>query len=219
MLDHHGLNPTSLVEVGCGAGGVLAALRQLLPRTQLHGYDIAPDAAGFWQQHASSKIEFQLGDFLELDHRRYDVLLLLDVLEHLSNPFDFLTRLRGRAEHYVFHMPLDLCAFTVLREAPLLHVRRKVGHVHYFTKGLALALLSECGYVVLDARYTGAALSAPRPTWRTAFANLPRRAARWFLGTDRGVRLLGGETLLVLAQSKDTALKPLVHAPTSDTRV
>src|SRR5687768_1119625 len=205
MMQHHRLVPRTVVEVGCGAGGVLAELRSVLPRAELCGYEIAPDAAGFWHQHAASNIQFHVGDFLDMDNGSYDLLLLLDVLEHVSNPFDFLARLQGRAEHYIFHIPLDLSAASVLRETPLLHVRHKVGHVHYFTKGLALALLAECGYRVMDARYTGAASSARKRSWRTALAGLPRRMARGLLGADGGVRLLGGETLLVLAQNKGAA--------------
>jgi SAM-dependent methyltransferase len=202
MLQRHGVEPDSIVEVGCGAGGVLAALRPLLPRTRLRGYDIATDAAAFWPSHAASNIDFRLGHFNVIDNDHYDVLLLLDVLEHVSDPFDFLTRLRRHGDHYVFHVPLDLSAISVLRETPLLHVRHKVGHIHYFTKGLALALLSECGYSVVEASYTGAALSAPSRTWQTTLARLPRRLARLLLGLDRGVRLVGGETLLILARDK-----------------
>jgi SAM-dependent methyltransferase len=205
ILQRHGIVPASVVEVGCGAGGVLAALRPFLPGARLVGYEIAADAAAFWPRHASAGIELQLGDFLAMDGGRYDVLLLLDVLEHVADPFDFLRRLRGRAGCYVFHIPLDLSAASVLRETPLLHVRRKVGHIHYFTRGLALELLSECGYRVLEASYTGAALSGPRRSWRTALAALPRRIARRLLGPDRSARLLGGETLLVLAQPRGTA--------------
>ena len=203
MLQRHGVEPGSLVEVGCGAGGVLAALRPFLPRTRLCGYDITADAAAFWPRHAGSDIDFRVGDFTTMDNHHYDTLLLLDVLEHVSNPFDFLTRLRGHADNYVFHVPLDLSAISVLREIPLLHVRHKVGHIHYFTKGLALALFSECGYTVEEACYTGAAWSAPSRKWQTTLARLPRRIARLLLGQDRGVRLLGGETLLVLAHDKD----------------
>jgi hypothetical protein len=131
-------------------------------------------------------------------------LLALDVLEHLQDPFAFLSRIRGRAKHYVFHFPLDLSAASVLRETPLLHVRRKVGHVHYFTRNLALALLDDCGYRIVDARYTGAAFTAPQRSLKTWLACLPRRMAR-MANLDWGIRLFGGETLMVLATGKEPA--------------
>lgn len=146
-------------------------------------------------------IEFTLGDFFEQSRRPYELLLVLDVIEHLANPFDFLSRLGGYAQGYIFHFPLDLSALSVLREKPLFHVRNKVGHLHYYTKGLALALLEECGYEIRDWFYTGAAFSAPQRRWLTRLASLPRRLA-YAVGKDFGVRLLGGETLMVLAKHR-----------------
>ncbi len=198
LLERHGLRPRRITEVGCGAGGVLAELRRALPDASLAGIDIAPGAEKLWPQHAWAKIEFSIGDFLATD-RESDVILLLDVIEHLENPFEYLVRIRSRAPLFILHFPLDLSAVSVFRESPLLFVREKVGHVHYFTRGLVLALMQECGYEVLEASYTGAAFSAPQRSWKTRIAGLARRAAR-VLGTDRSVRLLGGETLIVLAR-------------------
>ena len=200
ILTAKGCKPRSICEVGCGAGGVIAELRRVFPDTELFGYDIAPDAARFWSQHMSANIHFKIGDFFELNKRTYDVLLLLDVIEHLQDPFDFVARLRNYANLFVFHFPIDLSAINVLREQPLLSSRLKVGHIHYFTKGLALALLEECGYDILDWHYTGAAFTSPKRNWRTRLASLPRRMA-YAVNKDWGVRLLGGETLMVLVRA------------------
>ena len=195
----HGINPASIAEIGCGAGGVLAALRPRFPQADMAGFDIAPELISLWPAHEDARIRFTLGDFLSMNQQPFELLLVLDVLEHLGDPFSFLERLKGHGEWVIFHFPLDLSAITVLRESPLLHVREKVGHIHYFTRGLALALLEECGYEVIDARYTGAAFNAPGRTLRTRLAAL----LRWLVNAvnrDIGVRLLGGETLMVLAR-------------------
>lgn len=202
LLADHDLSPTSIVEIGCGAGGVLASLRSSFGRAQLTGLDIAPGLPRFWEGHRSKDIRFILGDFFALDEPCPDLVLVLDVLEHLGNPIEFLARLKGCSRHVVFHFPLDLSAFSVLREAPLLRVRRKVGHLHYFTRGLALALLEESGFEVIEARYTGAAFTSPSRTFKTRLASLFRRLA-YAVHRDVGVRLLGGETLIVLARPRN----------------
>jgi len=202
MLVRAGLQPGTMVEVGCGAGGVLAALRASFPDAELHGFEVAPAAARFWAAHAPQRIRFTLGDFLAIGDECSDVVLLLDVVEHLANPFDFLARARPRGRHFVFHFPLDLSALSVLRETPLLYVREKVGHLHYFTKSLALALLDECGFDVVDAQFTGAAFSAPRRSWKGRLAGLVRRVA-YAVHREWAVRLLGGETLIVLARPRE----------------
>ncbi len=204
MLAANKLQPASIVDVGCGAGIVLSELQRHYPQARLAGFDIAPDAEKFWAPLRARGIDLTVGDFTGLSTPTCDVLLVLDVIEHLQDPFAFLARIRTKAKYCVFHFPLDLSALSILRETPLLHVRRKVGHVHYYSRGLALALLEDCGYRVIDARYTGAAFSAPQRTLRTMIASLPRRLARW-ISPHWGVRLFGGETLMVLAEPVRTA--------------
>ncbi len=198
LLQDHGLRPRSIVDVGCGAGIVLTELQRSHPAARICGYDIAPDAERFWESARARGIELVVGDFTTTATPTFDLLLALDVLEHLQDPFAFLESIRGRATHYVFHIPLDLSASSVLRETPLLRVRRKVGHIHYFTRGLALALLEDCGYHVVASRYTGAAFNAPQLGWKARILRFPRRLA-YMVNRDWGARLLGGETLVVLA--------------------
>lgn len=201
MFGRNNLTPKSIVEVGCGAGGVLASLHDMSPEIIYSGFDIAPDARKFWEKYSSRGITFLVSDFLEEETGHFDMLLLLDVIEHIPNPFEFLSGLRGRADYYVFHIPLDLSAISVAREHPLLLVRKKVGHIHYFTKGLALSLIQESGFQVLDWSYTGVAFTAPQASWKTKLASIPRRLA-YAVNRDWGVRFLGGDTLMILAKTK-----------------
>ena len=202
LLARNNLNPASICEVCCGSGACLAELRSFYPETELSGYDIAPDAARLWSRFEDRDIRFEVGDVLTMDSPRAQVIMLLDVIEHLADPHAFLAGLRGKAEYYVFHIPLDLSAISVFREAPLLYVRNKVGHIHYFTRNLALSLLQESGYEVVDENYTQAAFTVPTTSWKTRIARPFRRIIYALLGKDRGVRLVGGETLIVLARAE-----------------
>ncbi len=198
LLNRATIAPSSICEIGCGAGGVLAKLRSFFPLTELWGYDISPDAALFWPQHSVLKISFKVGDFLSLNRRTYDVILLIDLIEHLRDPCSYLISLRRFAKYFIFHIPLDLSALTVVREEPILKARRKVGHIHYFTKNIAMELLRESGYQVLVWKYSGAAFNSPKRSFKTQVAAIPR-ALLYALNKDLGVRILGGETLFVLA--------------------
>lgn len=200
LLDHE-CRPSSIVEIGCGSGAILVELHRFFPKASLAGFDIAPEAACFWGEPTAFGIRLELADYLALDEPIPDLILVLDVLEHLGNPWEFLTRLRGRAKLVAIHFPLDLSAVSVWREAPLLQVREKVGHLHYFTRKLALSLLEESGFEIVEARYTGAALDAPQRSFKTRVAGWARRLA-YAVDRDLGARLLGGETLMVLARPR-----------------
>jgi len=202
ILHQHHVQPQTVCEVGCGAGAVLGALHVIQPNVQYTGYDISPDAESFWRPFQQQGIQLHVGDFFQCQQSHYDVILLLDVLEHVADPHQFLQDLKPYAPHVVIHFPLDLSALSVLRESPLLYVRRKVGHIHYFSKGLALELLEECGYEIVDAQYTGAARSAPQRSMKTKCFSYVRQLLSFFQ-KDIAVRLLGGETLIVLARPKE----------------
>ncbi len=200
ILSDNKVKPNTICEVGCGSGDVLVHLKRVLPSVKLTGYDISPQAALLWEkQQQAGKIEFRLGNFHEINQNKYDVLLMLDVFEHVRDPFSFLEQTKKYAAYFVFHIPLDLSASAVLRGHPLTKVRKKVGHLHYYTKDLALATLIDTGYDIIEWRYTGASLNSPNRSLKTRLVVLPRLLA-YAVNKDFGVRLLGGETLIVLAK-------------------
>ena len=203
ILSLHQISPASICEIGCGSGDILVYLKQELRQTSMTGFDVSPQLAGIWRQHeeTGAEVEFRLGDFHELNERTYDVVLMCDVFEHVRDPFTFLELTRAHGRYFIFHIPLDLCALSVLRGAPLMNVRAKVGHLHSYTKDLALATLTDSGYQIIGWRYSGASLYAASRSWRAKLAHLVRRVGYGF-NKDFGVRLLGGETLLVLARAR-----------------
>ena len=81
-----------------------------------------------------ARLHVYLGDFRTDDTGSYDMLLVLDVLEHLEDYFAFLRSLKARGTYKVFFFPLDLSVQTVIRPHGLLHTRDAYAHLHYFTK-------------------------------------------------------------------------------------
>ncbi len=203
ILADHRILPSSLCEIGCGSGDILAHLLKHLPNTKMYGFDISPPLTKFWQKHEAlttqGVLELCLGDFHIINKKKYNVLLMLDVFEHIRDPFTFLEESKKHADLFVFHVPLDLSASSVVRKKVLIETRKKVGHLHYYTKDLALSTIEDSGYEIIDWRYTGASINSPNRSWKTRMASVLRRIV-YGINKDFGVRLLGGETLLVLAR-------------------
>lgn len=199
ILERNGLNPQSIVEVGCGSGDILRHLRGAYNGVKLVGYDISPQAQAFWHDD-SEDIDFYLEDFHQKNVSFYDVLLMADVFEHVRDPFSFLEQSKHHAKHFVFHIPLDLSAQSVARGKPLLHARRIVGHLNSYTKDLALETLSDCGFKIVDSSYTNASINMQNRSLFTRFAQIPRSVLS-LINKDLSVRIFGGETLIVLASS------------------
>ena len=127
------------------------------------------------------------------------MVLVADVIEHVEDYFGFVRGVKDLGTWKVFHIPLDLSAQSIARMWPIMNLRAGVGHIHYFTKDTALALLRDCGYEILDWRYTASRLELPNQALSSRIVAVPRRVMHK-LNADLAVRVLGGYSLLVLAR-------------------
>lgn len=200
LIKKHQLKPRTVCEVGCGAGEILNQLYNLYSDTEFHGYEVSPQAYELARSREKPRLHFHLKDLVQ-ENARFDLLLAIDVFEHVEDYRGFLRQLRSKAPYVLFHIPLDLSANTVVRESKLLFTRNKVGHLHHFTKGTALATLRETGYEVIDYLFTAGSIELKSDTLKGKLANLPRRFAA-MVNISLASKLLGGFSLLVLAKSQ-----------------
>jgi SAM-dependent methyltransferase len=199
ILKKNGLNFNSACEVGCGAGHVLSELSKRYPGEdkRFSGFDISPQAIAKAKKLENDQVSFHVGSPFG-GKTTYDLVLAIDVIEHVENCMDFVRNVRDCGKIKVFHIPLDLSAQIILRSKPLLRTRAEVGHIHYFTKDIALKLLEETGNEVIDWCYTDASLSFPSG-WKGKLMNIFRGAA-FRLMPDLAVRALGGWSLMVVTR-------------------
>ena len=199
ILSKNGIEPKSVCEVGCGAGEILNQLYQDLPdHVSFSGFEISPQAFEIAQQKAKDRLNFYLEDFLEKGGH-YDLLLAIDIIEHIEDVFGFLRAIRPKADYSIFHIPLEISVQRVLLSKPILKRRREVGHIHYFTKETALATLEDTGYEIIDHLYTAGSLDLPPTSLLYSLGRLPLKLA-CMVNKDLAVRILGGHSLLVLAR-------------------
>jgi SAM-dependent methyltransferase len=203
ILQKNQIKPKQVAEVGCGAGRVLEQLsrQDFLADAQFCGYDISPQSINLAQPIAHARLTFCCSDaFSGNNAAYYDLLMAIDVFEHVPDYMGFLEKCQAKATYKVYHIPLDIHVSSVLRNAFVAH-RYTIGHIHYFTADSALSVLRDTGHEVVDYFYTNAAFDmfSQHPSSKKAIANVPR----WILqkvSLPFTVRLLGGYSLLVLAK-------------------
>ncbi|GAB4214414.1 MAG: hypothetical protein Fur007_10550 [Rhodoferax sp.] len=141
-----------VLELGCGAGATLGWLRQARRVTHCVGIEIAADAAERARAHADQVY------CLNFEHQRlpepqapFDLVLCLDVLEHLMDPWAMVDRLvrehlapggtlvvsLPNVRHYSVVGPLVFQGRWDYADAGLLDRT----HIRFFTRRSALALL------------------------------------------------------------------------------
>lgn len=195
--------PGSVCDVGCGAGGVLASLQAHMPDCSYIGLDISPQAITMAQVYANAGLRFR-ESALPDEGEKFDLVLAIDVFEHVPDYLRFLTDLRQFGHSFIFHIPLDISALSVLREWPILRRRRESGHLHHFTKNIALDTLTQCGYVLDEVIYTASGSQPPDRSLKGAIRDLPGKIF-FRLSPDAAVRFFGGYSLLVRAHPETPA--------------
>ena len=200
IIERNNLNPDSISEIGCGAGEILHQLyMQMGKNISFFGYEISPLAFELCQQRKEDRLEFKLENMLGNNTLFFDIVMAIDVFEHVEDYYGFLRGFREKGKYKIFHIPLDLSVQTVLRIAPILKGRKEVGHIHYFTKDTALEALKDTGYEILDYFYTPSTIELSSKSIKSLLLKFPRKIAYKF-NKDLAVRILGGYSLMVLTK-------------------
>jgi 2-polyprenyl-3-methyl-5-hydroxy-6-metoxy-1,4-benzoquinol methylase len=147
--------PRTLIDLGSGTGHVARRCRAL--GVQVTGVDVRPPQPGTMDAFHRCDLD---SEALPVDPFAYDMVLFLDVIEHLSNPEEFLTGLRNRSQsmrllesapQMVVSTPN--VAFAAVRLNLLLgrfnYAERgilDITHKRLFTRASLLTALRDCGY-------------------------------------------------------------------------
>jgi SAM-dependent methyltransferase len=200
MLKQNKLSPESVCEVGCGAGEVLRLLqKQLDEKCTFQGYDISPQAIALANTRVNEKLHFKEADILKEPFVHNDLILVMDVLEHVEDRFVFLRGIRDRADYKLFHVSLNISVQAVVRKNGLLRMRENYGMVNHFSKELLLQTLKDAGYDIVDYFYTTSCTDIPSKELVRNLVKYPRKLL-FALNQDVAARILGGYRLLVLAR-------------------
>lgn len=197
ILARNNIRPTTVCEVGCGAGEILKQLSLRMTDTFFVGYELSPQAFELSRTRECARVKFQLGNILD-ENVFFDSLLCIDVFEHVEDYIGFIRALKSKATYKVFHIPLDISVLAVLRGS-LMKARETVGHLHHFTTETALATLTDSGYEIVDHFYTTCFEGLPHQTAKARLARYPRRLL-YALSRELMVKLLGGCSLMVLSK-------------------
>jgi SAM-dependent methyltransferase len=200
ILARNTIKPATVCEVGCGGGEILNSLaRNYGDHVRFSGYEVSPQAFEICKKKQRGNLQFHLIKELGEIETHFDVVMAIDVFEHVEDYLGFLRQLRTKGTYKIFHIPLDLSVQSLLRGFPIMDLRKSVGHIHYFIKETALATLKDTGYEIVDYFYTGSRLELPNRGWKANLFWLPRKLF-FAVNQDLAVRILGGWSLLVLAK-------------------
>jgi len=197
-----GFRVNSLIDVGCGSGDAVAQVCDGL-RAQGHpvkvvkGYDVSPGIRKVKQTHKN--VQFVQGDFCKSEEN-VDVVMLLDVVEHVIDPLGFLKSVGSHCKVLIIHFPLENHLSAALRNKFARGAPPE--HLLVLDAPAAVNLVAFAGLRIETWAYT---LAFKSPYQRTR--SLPRVFVypfRYILGLVSPYLLaktIGGVSLLLVARS------------------
>ena len=203
LIDDHKIKAGTVCEVGCGAGEILVQLCKNMPDdTCFTGYDISPQLEDMWNKRSSDRIKFIQENFLDTDEY-YDVLLFIDIIEHIEDYIGFLRSAKDKGHYKIFNFPLEIFALKALLGHKYLKSRAEVGHIHYFNRDICLAVLEDLDYEIIDSFYAPSAIDLSSVSTSISFASRMLKIPRILLSkisTDLTAKSLGGYSLFILTK-------------------
>ncbi len=201
LLQKNNIKPKNVIEVGCGAGeNLVELLKRDSSIEKLTGYDISPQAIELAAKKTSGKISFFNEDITAKENGRADLMLVIDVVEHVDDYYGFLRKLKAKSDWFVFHIPLDLCCRTIVKPHVLLQQRQSVGHIHYYTKEMVEWALQDTGYEIIDWVYTKPVVDVePAGSFKRLVKKILRNIS-FAINKDRSAKKWGGYSMMILAK-------------------
>jgi SAM-dependent methyltransferase len=206
MLERNGISPDDILDVGTGSGkhAYLLSERYEVPTVGLDMSARAIDHAR--QRYSRPDLDFHVADIKQYSSVAH-VGFMFDVFEHIEDYMGFLRSASPNSEYWVFNIPIDMNALSIVR-GRYLDDRARVGHLHYFSKASALATLEDCGYEIIEWEFANVVKHQLKNQFsmKGLLAAFPRLAL-YKLSQSFAVNLLGGASLSVLCKSRPNLSK------------
>jgi len=165
----------SLLDAGCGSGGMLAVLRQQFPQAELTGIDESEHAIELCRARNTGARLFRAGvHALPFPADGFDIVLSLDVWFHLGVDDALAAHETHRVLRRGGKLILNLAAFDFLKGAH----DEAVGGVRRYTRPQVRALLEGAGFVIDRLTYWNATLTPPIAVMRWFSRRRPGEEAR-----------------------------------------
>lgn len=155
-----------VLEVGCGGGGMLRAIKFYRPDLEVYGCDISHRAVAEASSRSAAVEPLLAGaGALPFKSGEFRAVFLFDVLEHLENPERAISEVcRVLMRHGVLHasVPLEGEITTLqglLRRLGWKAFARTVGHIQAFEVTTLRQMLSDLGFRNVQIRRSGHLIS------------------------------------------------------------
>lgn len=195
-----------MLDIGCGIGVLTRIIADYYRCGDITGLDISKTAIEkATELDKAGQVNWVKGDIFSLTSNIvYDVVLCVDVIEHLKEVNKFFKVVRGLAKLMVVRLPIEQTILNSLMRTLLIkdeyeRLEKKYGHINHFTPVAIKKLLKQLDFEILDYK----AFSIPPRTslWLDFFRRLESLTIASV--PDLTLRLFGGFLVLLISTNHE----------------
>jgi SAM-dependent methyltransferase len=151
----------SILDVGCGSGKILIQLSQLLGTDKNTGIDISQKIIEVAKSNDPDGIISWLAtDVFSPTLSKHDVVLAVDIVEHVQDDHSFLKRISQLGDFVVIKVPIEVNIVNRFIKSlsngiidPCLNTEVRYGHIHHYSVEGFLSLLDGSSLRVIKVAY------------------------------------------------------------------
>ncbi len=146
----------SILDVGCGGGGLLASLNKIhSEKIVLHGIDLNPDAIDFAKNRSKTELNMQFSNSdVSTVTGDYDLSMAVHVVEHVPDIHDFIKNLCRISGLVYIVIPIEASVWSTIRKGVLAHQYERYGHIHFFNEPVFDKMLCDFGFEIIGRGYS-----------------------------------------------------------------
>lgn len=199
------LKPKTILDVACGSGKILTAISKEMNPERSVGIDISEKIIEIAKKNNTNYIsEWITYDIFDYKDEVFDLLLAVDIVEHVEDDDRFLKKVSELGKNIVIKVPIESNFINKMvtflsggKINPLRDTEKHYGHMHHYSVRDFLELIRNSNLMIMKIRYM----------------HLPKRSKVfweifrillfpiWFVSKKGYVRFNGGFMLLWLQEN------------------
>jgi 2-polyprenyl-3-methyl-5-hydroxy-6-metoxy-1,4-benzoquinol methylase len=162
VVDFISFNPQKVLDIGCGKGGFARSLRVKFPLVSITGVDLHHDHDFNYSAVFDKFIQLDILSNLDsIDYTDFDTVSILDVLEHLNFPDQFLNSLTSKLKSgtlVIISLPNFLNYSNIWNILKLKRFKYEDNgildrtHLRFFTRLDAQEMIHDSGLEIMDCK-------------------------------------------------------------------